>query len=76
MADPIRAFSDAELERMLARAYREAARCWQEARSYMGKDKEVGRFLDHSAVEAQNYWQHLRNEKDRREERAVSAPQR
>jgi len=62
--DPIRTFTDAELDRAIGRAYREAARCWQEYRA--NDAATIESLLHRSANEAQKHWQYLANERDRR----------
>lgn len=65
--DIIHGWTDDELHRAIQRAWREAARCWQEARAFTG-DAEAGRMLDNDAVAAQAHWQRLHTEVLRRNE--------
>lgn len=58
-------WSDEDLAAARDRAYREAARCWQEARAYPEVD-DTYRMLTNSAKSAQDYWARLQGETDRR----------
>jgi hypothetical protein len=54
------ALADAELNRMVDRAYRESARCWEEYRKYGGEILLAG------AKSAEQWWKDLRDEQARR----------
>jgi len=72
MAATFSALSDTDLVRMTGRAWRDAAREWQEARSSTGTARTM---LLNSAELADAYWRDLRDEQDRRlEEAALSIP--
>jgi len=66
--------SDAELAGMVERAWREAARCWEESRAYRaGAPDRLGRFpadalLRGAAESADSYWRTLVDEQRRRRE--------
>jgi len=63
MAD-LSALSDTELTRMADRAYREAARSWQEARQ--SGDGSIRPMLFAAAEAADAYWRDLRDEQESR----------
>ena len=58
--------SDADLSRMIARAYRRAARAWQEARS--NTDSSLRRILTDEAESEQAYWRRLVQEREARQD--------
>lgn len=66
--DPLETISTPDLEAMRARAWREAARCWQEYRAAAGARSERAALLA-GARSAQDHWQHLHDECDRRMKR-------
>jgi hypothetical protein len=62
------ALADAELNRMVDRAYRESARCWEEYRKYGGEILLAG------AKEAEQWWKDPRASPARRRLPAAGGP--
>lgn len=61
--------SDEELETAFNRAWREAARCWQDYRNAPGDtpdDRTVRQMLHDEAWSAEHYWRRLYDERKRR----------
>jgi len=82
MTDPIRTFTDDDLDRMTARAWREAWRSYREARDAMTAAKGRGAsaearalaaMLAESAAYADSHWRHLVAEQSRRRAAADAA---
>jgi hypothetical protein len=66
MADPITGWTGEELGDAIRRAWRESVRCWQEARDPANRD--VRATLTTAAWTAQDHWQRLLAEVQRRDE--------
>lgn len=66
--NPLSLLTDDELARMTDRAYREAARCCQEARN--NGSVKLAKMLNASASDATMYWVALTDEQKRRQDAA------
>lgn len=66
--NPLSLLTDSELATMTDRAYREAARCYQEARA--NGSVKLSKMLNASASDATMYWIALTDEQNRREQAA------
>ena len=71
MTAPFAALSETELTAMTDRAWREASRCWQEARRAQG---DVKAMLLAEADSAEYFWTTLRDEADNREAEGRGIP--
>lgn len=70
MLPAIDTVTDAELDRMVNRAYREAARSHQEARQCSAS---IAAVLKRVALDADHFWAELRDEQRRRERQESAA---
>ena len=59
--DPFRDLNPAQMDRIVASAWREAVTCWSDARAYTGQDATVKNALIETALSADAFWEAVRD---------------